>query len=114
MATDARRARAVKQLLSTAAFAEPLSLDSGAVERMCHYVFIRRLNEGPLPAWEQVDIQLQQIYQRPLAEAPSLAEVQEVVGMICTRDWGENGSHLRVRSSSHAYVCSDFFPRALD
>ncbi|THH23186.1 hypothetical protein EUX98_g7993 [Antrodiella citrinella] len=64
-------------------------------EHMCNYVLLRRLHEGPQPAWEDTYSQLQQIYQRPLAESPSYAEVQAVVSAFHTREWIEDDSELR-------------------
>ena len=106
--TDTRRARAISQILSAVSFAAPYNGHFAELaEYMCGLILVRRLEEGPQAAWEHTDRQLQRVYEQPFISNPTFGQVKVVASAISSRNWGDDGAHLRVRCHSLAIVVFD-------
>jgi hypothetical protein len=57
-----------------------------------------RLEEGPKPGWERVDLTLHTIFDMSGVISPSKADIFAILNTLRTENWGDEGEELWVRA----------------
>ena len=97
-ASEAKRARYVTRLVGamvSTLFAFPAY--EGIAEAIRLNLLVQRLSDGPSVGWDNEEEKFRQIFATKSTLAPSRADIQVILGLLATEQWGSNGDCLRVR-----------------
>jgi hypothetical protein len=96
--TPIRRLKSLTQLVTSAASLLSLSVGFEIAMDNLHCQLLRyRLNEGPNPSWDGLDLVLHQAFCKPFVRPPVKAVITLAMDVLRNETWGDAGKGLRVR-----------------
>lgn len=99
--TSIKRARSLSRLIKSAAslISQPIGVES-ALSDMIYCLMLCRLQEGPRPGWENVDIALCNVFEAKLNITHTRRSILVALDILRTENWGDEGRDLRVGLSA--------------